>query len=89
MRHAAKSRSMTIYNRFNRWSYAGHWDRIMEAGAGADNVDMVMVDGTTVRAHYSATTLQKRPAPVLRSLSRRVRDKNSCAYQSGRVADPV
>ena len=21
----------TIYNRFNRWSYAGHWDRIMEA----------------------------------------------------------
>ena len=19
----------TVYNRFNRWSYAGHWDRIM------------------------------------------------------------
>ncbi len=50
----------TVYNRFNRWSYAGHWDRIMEAVADADNVDMVMVDGTTIRAHHSATTLKKK-----------------------------
>ena len=49
----------TVYNRFNRWSYPGHWDRIMEAIADADNVDMVMVDGTSVRAHHSATTLKK------------------------------
>ena len=25
----------TVYNRFNRWSYAGHWDRIMDAIADA------------------------------------------------------
>jgi transposase len=25
----------TIYNRFNRWTYAGHWDQIMEAVAAA------------------------------------------------------
>ncbi|WP_420587546.1 IS5 family transposase [Marivita sp.] len=50
----------TVYNRFNRWSYAGHWDRIMEAIADAHNVDMVMIDGTSVRAHHSATTLKKR-----------------------------
>ena len=49
----------TIYNRFNRWTYAGHWDRIMEAVADAHNVDTVMVDGTSVRAHHSATTLKK------------------------------
>ena len=49
----------TIYNRFNRRSYAGHWDRIMEAVADAHNVDTVMVDGTSVRAHHSATTLKK------------------------------
>ena len=49
----------TVYNRFNRWSYAGHWDRIMEAVADAHNVDMVMVDGTSIRAHHSATTLKK------------------------------
>src|SRR6056297_1116079 len=35
----------TVYNRFNRWSYAGHWDRIMDAIADAHNVDTVMVDG--------------------------------------------
>ena len=29
----------TVYNRFNRWSYAGHWDRIMDAIADAHNVD--------------------------------------------------
>ena len=79
----------TVYNRFNRWSYAGHWDRIMEAIADADNVDAVMVDGTTIRAHHSATTLKKRPAPVFRSFSRRIRNENSCAYQSRRTANPI
>ena len=55
----------TVYNRFNRWSYAGHWDRIMDAIADAHNVDMVMVDGTSVRAHHSATTLKKDPRRCL------------------------
>ena len=49
----------TIYNRFNRWTYAGIWDRIMEAVADAHNVDTVMVDGTSVRVHHSAATLKK------------------------------
>ena len=79
----------TVYNRFNRWSYAGHWDRIMDAIVDAHNVDMVMVDGTSVRAHHSAATLKKRPAPLFRSLSGRIRDENTCTYQSGRAADPV
>jgi len=79
----------TIYNRFNRWTYAGHWDRIMEAVADVHNVDMVMVDGTSIRAHHSATTLKKRPASLPRALTRRVRHKNSCTYEPGRSADPV
>ena len=49
----------TIYNRFNRWTYAGIWDRVMEAVADAHNVDTVMVDGTSVRVHHSAATLKK------------------------------
>ena len=49
----------TLCNRFNRWTYAGHRDRIMEAVADAHNVDTVMVDGTSVRVHHSATTLKK------------------------------
>ncbi len=80
---------ITVYNRFNRWSYAGHRDRIMESISNAQNVDMVMVDGTSVRAHHSATTLKKRPAPLFRSFTGRFRDENRCAYQSGRVADPI
>ena len=79
----------TIYNRFNRWSYAGHWDRIMEALADAHNVDMVMVDGTSVRAHHSATTLKKRLASLPWALARRVRHEKSRSYQSGRPTDPV
>jgi transposase len=79
----------TVYNRFNRWSYAGHWDWIMEAIADAHNVDMVMVDGTSVRAHYSATTLKKRPALLFRSLTGRIRNENTCTYQSGWVTGPI
>ena len=66
-------RPTTVYNRFNRWSYAGHWDRIMAAIADVHNVDTVMVDGTSVRAHHSATTSKKRPAPLFRSLTGRIR----------------
>jgi len=92
----------TVYNRFNRWSYAGHWDRIMDAIADAHNMDKVMVpshglqanhcramDGTSVRAHHSATTLKKRSAPLLRSLTGRIRHENTCTYQSGWAADPI
>ena len=49
----------TVYNRFNRWSYAGIWDRVMETVSDAHNVDMVMVDGTSVRVHHCAATLKK------------------------------
>ena len=55
----------TVYNRFNRSSYAVHWDRIVYAIADAHNVDMVMVDGASVRAHHSATTLKKDPRRCL------------------------
>ncbi|WP_407638987.1 transposase [Aliiroseovarius sediminilitoris] len=79
----------TIYNCFNCWGYARHWDRIMEAVADAHNVDMVMVDGTTVRAHHSATTLRKQPASLPRALARRLKYENSSVYQPGRPADPV
>jgi transposase len=92
----------TVYNHFNRWSYAGHWDRIMEAIFDEHNVDMVMVpshglqanhcramDGTSVRAYHSATTLKKRSAPLFRSLTGRIRSENTCTYQSGLVTDPV
>ena len=49
----------TIYNRFNRWSKAGIWDMIFEAIVDSHNVDTVMVDSTSVRAHPTAAKLKK------------------------------
>ena len=71
----------TIYNRFNRWTYAGVWDRVMEAVTDAHNVDTVMVDGTSVRVHHSAATLKKRPASLHGAVAGRVNHQNSCAYE--------
>ena len=49
----------TVYNRFNRWTEAGIWDRIMDAVVDAHNGDVVMIDGTSVRVHHAAATLKK------------------------------
>lgn len=49
----------TVYNRFNRWTKAGVWDRLMDAVSDAHNHDLVMIDGTSVRVHHSATTIKK------------------------------
>ena len=49
----------TVYNRFNRWTYAGVWDSIMDAVVDAHNGDVVMIDGTSVRVHHAAATVKK------------------------------
>ena len=49
----------TVYNRFNRWTKAGVWDRLMDAVCDAHNHDLVMIDGTSVRVHHSAVTVKK------------------------------
>ena len=49
----------TIYNRFNRWSKAGIWDEIFDAVVDSRNVDAVMVEATSIRAHPSAAKLKK------------------------------
>ena len=52
---------VTCYNRFRRWTTAGVWDRIMDAITDADEGDVPMMDGTSVRVHRSAPTLKKPP----------------------------
>lgn len=79
----------TVYNRFNRWSYAGHGDRIMDAIADAYNVDTAMVDGTSFRADHAAMMLKKDPRRCLGRSRGRIRGENSCSYKSGRSAVPV
>ena len=49
----------TIYNRLNRWSKTGIWDKIFEAIVDSHNTDTVMVDSTSIRAHPSTAKLKK------------------------------
>ena len=44
----------TIYNRFNRWSRRGLWQRLFEALVRSDGNDAQMIDSTTAKAHRSA-----------------------------------
>lgn len=43
----------TVFQRFNRWSKNGTWQRIFEALQDPD-LEWLMVDSTTVRAHQHA-----------------------------------
>ena len=46
----------TIYNRYNRWSHRGLWQKLLVelVGAGAAP-DQAMIDSSAVRAHRSAS----------------------------------
>ena len=46
--------STTVYNRFNRWSRRGLWQRLFEALVRSDASDTQMIDSTTAKAHRSA-----------------------------------
>jgi transposase len=49
----------TCYNRFVRWRKAGVWGRLMNATAGARQVNIQMIDSTCVRAHQQAATAKR------------------------------
>jgi transposase len=44
----------TIYNRFNRWSRRGIWQRLFNALAQVSPGDVQIIDSTTAKAHRSA-----------------------------------
>ena len=51
----------SVYQRFNRWSKNGEWERIFdELGEGA-NLKELMVDSTIIRAHQHAAGAKKKP----------------------------
>jgi len=49
----------TVYNRFNRWSKAGVWYRIMDAISEAYYGDLQMIDSSVVRVHQHAAGSKK------------------------------
>jgi transposase len=41
----------TVYNRFNRWSKAGLWAKVLEKLVLHDAMDIQCIDSTTAKAH--------------------------------------
>jgi transposase len=41
----------SVFQRFNRWSRKGVWDRIFKTLSADPNFEQVMIDATIVRAH--------------------------------------
>ena len=65
----------TVYNRFNRWSYAGHWDRIMEAIADWSLTSLqtrLIKIGARVVRHARAITFQLAEVAVSGDLFKRI-----------------
>lgn len=51
----------TVFNRFNRWSQRGLWQRIFAVlVAGGDPPARTMIDSSAVKAHRSASGARKR-----------------------------
>ncbi len=50
----------SVYQRFNRWSKKGRWQAIFEQIQEPD-LDWIMIDSTTVRAHQQAAGQKKVP----------------------------
>ena len=52
----------TVFQRFNRWAKAGTWARIMEALGGDADLENLLIDSTSVRAHRHAAGARKKAA---------------------------
>jgi len=50
----------SVYQRFRRWTKKGVWQRVFEALQEPD-LEWVMLDSTTVRAHQQAAGQKKQP----------------------------
>lgn len=50
----------SVYQRFRRWSRRGVWQQVFEELQDAD-LDWLLLDSTTVRAHQHAAGQKKRP----------------------------
>lgn len=68
-----------VYQRFNRWSKSGVFERIFKMLASDHDNEYMMIDATIVRAHqHSAGARKKRPASD-RPITRRTDHQSSRA----------
>lgn len=60
----------SVFQRYNRWSKAGVWERLFQALSDDPDFEYVMIDSTIVRAHQHS-------AGAKGGLKRRINDQNS------------
>lgn len=74
---AAYGPHTTIYNRYNRWSQRGIWQRLFAKIAAAGPVpEELMLDASHVKAHRSASGGKGGLDPSHRPLARRLHQQN-------------
>ena len=62
----------TIYNRYDRWSAQGLWNKLFARLAAAGNIpDELSIDSTHIKAHRSAAGSKAGPSAGDRPLTRR------------------
>ncbi len=79
--------STTIYNRFNRWSGRGLWQRLFHALVEVSPGDVQMINSTTAKAHRSAAGGKggrQRKRSVARAVDARPRSTSSLTAEAGR-----
>src|SRR5205814_6071081 len=55
----------SVYQRFNRWSEGGVWQRVLKAWQDPD-LERLMLDSTVIRAHQHAAGAKKKGRPMKR-----------------------
>jgi transposase len=78
----------TIYNRFNRWSRRGLWQRLFQALIAVTPNDIQIIDSTTTKAHRSAAGGKGGPRRR-RSAARAAGGRPRSTPSSMAAADPL
>jgi transposase len=78
----------TVFNRYNRWSQRGLWQRIFEALVEcSDPPSLTMIDSSAVKAHRSASGARKRGRKIKPSAVRAAGARQKSMRSSTRRVD--
>ena len=67
----------SAFQRYSRWSKRGVWQRILESLGGDEDLEHLLLDSTTVRAHQHAAAQKGARQRSVRPLSGRVGHEDS------------
>lgn len=70
----------SVYQRFNRWSKKGVWNRLKEFVSDDSDFEELLIDSSIIRVHQHAAGAKKKEGQQAshRKVKRRLDDKNPC-----------